>query len=134
MLHDIVIPILGLLGLSGIISYWLNKKKEFEFKIVDQKERRYRSSLLFMDAYFTPEHLKYLSSRHSDIETPDDVLGYLRAEYHEMLLYASPGVILSVKELIETPSRDNFFKVVLTMRKDLWIKKRDLTINEIKLK
>lgn len=57
---------LTLLGLGGIvggyITYLLDKKKEREFKVLEQKEKRYKSCLLFMDASFKPENIKYLYS------------------------------------------------------------------------
>ena len=84
-----------------------------------------------MDAYFEPNNLKYLSSRHSDIHNSNDVLQYLKAEYCEMLLFASKDVILSVKKFIEQPTREAFFQSILNMRQDLWAKKANLTLDEI---
>lgn len=86
-----------------------------------------------MDAYFEPGNIKYLSSRQPDINSAKDIIEYLKAEYHEMMLYASPEVVLSVKSFIETPSYKNFLKTILAMRKDLWQKKSDLKIDQIKL-
>jgi hypothetical protein len=55
-----IISALTLLGLGGIvggyITYLLDKKKAREFKVLEQKERRYKSSLLYMDAYFEPKN------------------------------------------------------------------------------
>lgn len=50
-----------------------------------------------------------------------------------MLLYASKDVILSVKAFIQDPNRENFLKAVLSMRRDLWMKKHDLALNEIRI-
>ena len=86
-----------------------------------------------MDVYFNPKKIKYLSSRQSDIHSASDVIEYLRAEYHEMILYASKPVVLSVKAFIEHPSRDNFLASVLAMRQDLWTGQHDLTVSEIAL-
>ncbi len=128
---------LTLLGVGGIIggyvTYFLNRKKELEFKQLEQKERRYRSCLLFMDVYFEPENIKYLSSRHPDIHNAQDVIGYLKAEYHEMLLYASKGVILNLKKFIEAPTREHFLNAILSMRHDLWLKKYDLDLEQIRI-
>jgi len=54
-------------------------------------------------------------------------------EYHEMMLYASKSVILSVKVFIENPSRENFLQTIICMRKDLNVNKNDISVNEIKL-
>ena len=84
-----------------------------------------------MDAYFEPKNIKYLSSRTPDIDDAKDVIEYLKVEYHEMILYSSKDVILSVKAFIENPVRDNFLETILTMRQDLSAKKSDLDLNSI---
>lgn len=86
---------------------------------------------LYMDAYFEPKNIKYLSSRQPDIDNAQDVLEYLKMEYHEMMLYASKSVIFSVREFIENPVRENFLKAILSMRQDLTSKRSDLALREI---
>ena len=129
-----ILSALTLLGLGGIlggyITYLLDKKKEREFKVLEQKEKRYKSCLLYMDAFFEPKNIKYLSSRTPDIDDAKDVIEYLKMEYHEMILYASKDVIFSVKSFIENPTRDNFLKTILTMRQDL-SNKKDLDLSSI---
>ena len=134
---QIIFSALTLLGVGGIvggyITFLLDKKKELEFKQLEQKEKRYKSCLLYMDVYFEPKNIKYLSSRQPDIDNAQDVIEYLKAEYHEMLLYASKDVILSVKAFINDPTRENFLKTVLSMRQDLWVKKNDLELDSIRI-
>lgn len=134
---QIIFSALTLLGVGGIvggyITFLLDKKKELEFKQLEQKEKRYKSCLLYMDVYFEPKNIKYLSSRQPDIDNAQDVIEYLKAEYHEMLLYASRGVILSVKAFINNPTRENFLKTILSMRQDLWVKKNDLELDNIRI-
>ena len=130
----LVFPWIGILAIIGaFITFYLNKNKELEFKKLEQRARRYKSCLLYMDAYFNIDHIKYLSIRQPDIHTKEDVISYLKAEYHEMILYASKSVILSLQVFINEPTRDNFLNTVLCMRKDLWVRKEDLTLNEITL-
>ena len=131
---QIILSFLGIIGVGGIITTSLNKSKEIEFQKLEQKQKRYKSMLLYMDVFFEPKNIKYLSSRQPDINSAEDVMEYLRAEFHEMLLYASKEVILVAKIFIESPSRDNFLNVVLAMRKDLWIKQKDLALTDIQLK
>src|SRR3990172_7931911 len=132
-----IISTLTLLGLGGIlggyITYLLDKKKEREFKVLEQKEKRYKSCLLYMDAFFEPKNIKYLSSRQPDIDNAKDVIEYLKMEYHEMILYASKEVILSVKAFIERPSHEKYLNTILTMRQDLSSKKRDMNIEMLEL-
>lgn len=134
---QIIFSALTLLGIGGIVggyfTFLLNRKKELEFKQLEQKEKRYKSCLLYMDVYFEPANIKYLSSRQADIHNAQDVLEYLKAEYHEMLIYASREVILSVKAFIDDPTREKFLKTVLSMRRDLWVKKSDLNLDEIRI-
>ncbi len=128
---------LTLIGVGGIVggymTYLLDKKKEREFKVLEQKEKRYKSCLLYMDAFFQPKNIKYLSSRQPDIDNTRDIIAYLEMEFHEMMLYASKDVIFSVKAFIENPDRDNFLKTILAMRKDLSTKRDDLDLEKIKL-
>lgn len=132
-----IISALTLLGVGGIIggyvSYLLDKKKEREFKVLEQKEKRYKSCLLYMDAYFEPKNIKYLSSRQPDIDSADDVIEYLKMEFYEMMLYASKDVILSVKSFIENPVRENFLKTILSMRQDLSSRNNDLDLSNMTL-
>jgi len=133
-----IISALTLLGLGGIVggyvTYLLDKKKARAFKVQEQKERRYRSCLLYMDAFFEPKNIKYLSSRQPDIDEAQDVIEYLKMEFYEMTLYASKDVIFAVKGFIEHPARANFLKAILAMRRDLGSKKVDLLITDLELK
>ena len=131
-----ILSALTLLGVGGIlggyITYLLDKKKEREFKVLEQKEKRYKSCLLYMDAFFEPKNIKYLSSRQPDIDNAQDVIEYLKMEHYEMMLYASKEVILSVKSFLENPVRENFLNTILTMRQDL-SNKNDLDLGNISL-
>jgi hypothetical protein len=124
---------LGLVSISGIVANAQVRRKELEFKVLENKERRYKSCLLYMDVFFHPKNIKYLSSRQPDIHTAADVIEYLKAEYHEMILYASESVILNVKAFIELPTRENFLTAVLAMRQDLGSKHPDLAVRDITL-
>ncbi|RJQ39140.1 MAG: hypothetical protein C4555_03700 [Dehalococcoidia bacterium] len=134
---QIILSILTLLGIGGIvggfITYLLDKKKEREFKVLEQKERRYKSCLLYMDAVFKPKNIKYLSSRQPDINNEQDILEYLNMEYHEMILYASKEVVLSVKIFLRNPTNENFLRTILIMRQDLSKMNKDLALSDIKL-
>ncbi|MBN2223486.1 MAG: hypothetical protein JW765_02295 [Deltaproteobacteria bacterium] len=59
---QIFLSVLALLGIGsiagGYIAYILDKKKEREFKVLEQKEKRYKSCLLYMDAFFEPKNIK----------------------------------------------------------------------------
>ena len=130
---QIIISFLGIVGIGGIITALVNKSKEIEFNKLEQKQKRYKCTLIFMHAYFEPQNLKPLSMRHPDINNLEDLKQALKSEYHEMLLYASKGVIFAVKKFIEEPNKEFFLASVLAMRKDLWTKKSDFDIEEVSL-
>ncbi len=136
-LAKLIMSALTLLGIGGIaggyITYLLDKKKEREFKVLEQKEKRYKSCLLYMDAFFEPKNIKYLSSRQPDISSAQDIIEYLKMEFHEMILYASKDVIFSVKNFIENPTYKNFLETIITMRKDLSTKNNDLDLEKIRI-
>lgn len=58
-----------------------------------------------MGAFFEPKNIEDHSSRQPDIDDAQDVIEYLKMEYHEMILCASKDVIFSVKAFIENPVR-----------------------------
>ena len=134
---QIIFSALALLGVGGIaggyITYLLDKKKEREFRVLEMKEKRYKSCLLYMDAFFEPKNIKYLSSRQPDIDNANDIIQYLKMEYHEMMLYASKKVIMSVREFIENPTYENFIRAIICMRQDLRAKNNDLDPNTIRI-
>jgi hypothetical protein len=136
---QIIITAIAAFGVGGlltaIVSNYLDKGREIDFKKHEQKERRYCSVLLFMDAHFEPQNIKFFSGRSNlpPISSQSDVLEHLKAEYHEMLLYSPKSVLLAVKKFIEEPNRDNFLSAILKMRQDLWIKEKDLNIDEIRM-
>jgi hypothetical protein len=136
-LPQTIVSALTLLGVGGLaggyVTYLLDKRKTREFQVLEQKRNRYKSCLLYMDAFFEPKNIKYLSSRHADIEDASDVIEYLKMEFFEMTLYASKEVILAVKTFIEEPVRENFLKTILAMRQDLSLSRVDLRLPDIEL-
>lgn len=134
---NLVQTILTFFGVGGItvgyMTYLLDKRKERELKVLEQKEKRYKSCLLYMDAFFEPKNIKYLSSRQPDIDSAEDIIEYLKMEYHEMMLYASKEVIFSVKAFIENPIYENFLETILTVRRDLSANKNDLDSKHLRI-
>ena len=132
------ISLATLFGIGGIIggyvTFRLNKAKELEFKLREQKQKRYKSLLLFMDAYLTPNNITYLRRIHEALSNENDVREWLKAEYHDMILYASKDVVLATRDFINKPSEKTFAATLLAMRKDLWVAKKDLELDEVALK
>lgn len=87
-----------------------------------------------MDAYMKPKNLTYLKAIHPAMKSERDTKEWLKAEYHEMILYASREVIIAVKDFVNAPSEQRFLDTLLAMRRDLWVKKRDLRADTLELK
>jgi len=130
--------LLTLLGAGGIIggyiSFSLNKHKELEFNERELKQKRYKSILLFMDAYLEPDNITYLNSVHPALKNARDTSEWLKAEYRDMMLYSSKEVIITVRNFINAPSEDNFNLAILAMREDLRDKNTDLSATEIAIR
>ena len=81
---EIVIPILGLLGIGGIIggyfTYLWDKRKEREGKENELKESRYKCTLLLMYAFLNPNELNKLKKFRPDINNLDDLKRELQTE------------------------------------------------------
>lgn len=136
-LPQTISSIIALLGLGGIIgsyiTFRLNRSKELEFKQREQKEKRYKSIMLFMDAYLNPANTTYLNDIHPALKTANDTKEWLKAEYHDMMLYASKSVIEAVRDFINSPSEESFSAAILEMRRDLRGGKHDFEGSEIRL-
>ena len=135
----VISSIVTLLGIGGIvggyITFRLNKSKDLEFKRREQKEHRYKSAILFMDAYLEPKNMKYLNNGRAIMrhENRRDVAESLKAEYREMVLYAGRDVIVALHDFIEKPSSESFARALLEMRRDLWERSADLRVDELLL-
>lgn len=129
----IVLALLTISGgiVAGYITFRLNKSKELEFRRREQKERRYKSAILFMAAYLEND-FEYLVSR-PEITSKEQATPHLKAEYHQMIFYASREVVTAVHDFIYKPSQESFAAALIAMRRDLWIRKMDLSVDEIKL-
>ena len=87
--NAIALALLTIAGgiIAGYVTFRLNKSKELEFLKLEQKEKRYKSAILHMAAYLEDD-FEYLVSR-PEIATRSQVKAHLRAEYHQMIFYAS---------------------------------------------
>lgn len=80
-----------------------------------------------------PDQQKYVKHIRPDLQNLDDWKNEVRAEWFNLLLFASDDVIKTLKEFIQTPNNATYAKTVIAMRKDLWSKKTTLTPEEINL-
>lgn len=114
--------------------FFLNKGKELEFTQFEQREKRYKSAILFMECYLFPEKIHWMQYHGiSQVRNANDIRDYLVAEFQQMAFFASKSVLASVKKFIEKPTEENFLKSLMEMRKDLWIGKYDLKVADLRL-
>lgn len=119
------IAALGLLGIGGVFGTYfrivwerrntaLLQKQEF-------KETRYKCIIMLMHCALDFEKNKQmLQQQGRNFATLEDLLDELKAEWHNMILFASDGVLIGTREFIRSPSHSAFRKASLAMRKDLW--------------
>lgn len=131
---QIALALLTITGaiITGYVTYKFNVVKELHFKRQEEKERRYKSAILHMAAYLEDDY-GYMVSR-PDIKNSKQLRSHLRAEYHQMTFYASREVVLTSRAFLKEPTQKTFAEVLLAMRQDLWVKKRDLSVQEIELR
>lgn len=128
--------ILGVIGVSTIVSiavsfifdtikYRNNLKYE---KLFAEKQSRYRSILVFMSIVMDVENYKHVDTKLTTSEVDEEsIIEYYKNELELDLkysvLYADKKVINCLAEFIEMPTKENYEKTAMEMRKDLWKKK-----------
>ena len=135
--YEEIIAILGIVGIGGIIAtsltYVYEKRKQIKFSEQEEKEKRYKALAIQMRIVVEPENLKYVKHIRPDLKTIEDWKNEVRAEWFNLLLFASDYVIKALKEFVLKPDNSTYAKTVIAMRKDLWNKKTSLKAEEINL-
>ena len=137
MVYEEIIAVLGLVGIGGIVAtsltYVYEKRKQIKFSEQEEKEKRYKALAIQMRIVVEPENIKYVKRHRPDLETIEDWKNEVRAEWFNLLLFASDDVVKALKEFILKPNNATYAKTVIAMRKDLWNKKTTLRPEEINL-
>lgn len=116
---------LGLIGIGGVIqafvSYIIGSRKKKDDAKQELKDKRYKSILLLCYAFvnFEKEHTKLVINR-PNIDSKEELLNELTAEWVNMSLYASDNVIRKMRELLEYKTQVSFNDLIIEMRKDLY--------------
>lgn len=132
------IAALGLIGVGGILGTYfrilwerrntaLLQKQEF-------KETRYKCLIMLMYSALDFEKNETMLRQHGrNFATLEDLLDELKAEWHNMILFASDSVLIETHAFIRNPSHIAFRKASLAMREDLWGGKLSQQIKKLTL-
>ncbi len=134
-----IIAGLGLIGIGGIlqslISYFINSKKVKDDSKQATKEKRYKVIILLSYALVNYEYEKAtLLINRPNIQSKEELFNELSVEWVNMSLYASDGVIMKMKSLLESNSKSDYNELILEMRKDLYSVKTKLKSKDFRLK
>lgn len=120
-----ILAVLGLIGIGGIIqaivSYFISSRIKKSDAKQELKEKRYKAILLLCYAFvnYEREHTNLVINR-PKITSKEELLNELTAEWVNMSLYASDGVISKMKRLLEKQAKDEYNSLIIEMRKDLY--------------
>jgi len=127
-----IATLLASAGLGGVVGAFFRSRFEHQSLINkaehELKQKRYSCILLLMLAYLNPDSwMHQVSKVRPDIVSSDDVLGELRAEVLNGMVYANQDVLLQISIFLSNPSPERYVDAVLSVRKDLWggVQKRD---------
>lgn len=134
-LATIVLSLVGSGFLSTVLTHYLQKKSTSDSAKQEFKETRYKCIILLMHACLDFERSNTELSKHGrNFHSLDDLLDEIRAEWHNMILFASDSVLQTTQEFIATPNSKTFYKAALAMRSDLWGGKLSFHFEQIDIK
>ncbi len=133
-----ITPIIASLSLGGLIgtilqSFLLKRNRVFEDEF-KHRAKRYKAIMILMWASLNPKReLKHLRVFREDITNIETLKRELKLELYNMALYGGDNVIRSLKKFIKKINHENYSRVALEMRKDLYGKKTNITFDDIKI-
>lgn len=112
------------LGIGSVATAWIQhslKLREAAYQSQRKDlEARYRIVILLMYATFDYEGNKTsLRINRPDLQNKQSVLDELKAEWYNMMLFASTDTLESLRGFIQNPDKGNLRKTASAMRKDL---------------
>ena len=106
--------------LTALIQHNLKLKEAVRQSQRQDLEARYKVIILLMyAAHDFSSNETSMRIHRPDLKSQGDVLGDLRAEWVNMLLFASKETLDSLRQFIENPSSGNLAKCATSMRSDL---------------
>jgi hypothetical protein len=120
-----IITVLSLLGLGGVVGAFFNsiweRNKTISLQKQQYKETRYKAIILLMYGFLEyKDESAFLIIHRPDLNSKEKLFLELKTEWNNMILYASDGVLLKSHAFLNKPSHENYKKLAIEMRKDLW--------------
>jgi hypothetical protein len=130
-----ILGALGLLGIGTAVGSFFTKRWELSNTIKLQQQEfkfgRYKVIILLMYSALDFEKEKdKLKQHHRNFETLDELLDELKAEWHNMILFASDRSLKKTKAFIKSPTYQNFCDAAIALRKDLWGSKTSIKFDD----
>jgi len=114
---------------TALIQHFLKQKEVASQSQREDLERRYRVIILLMYAAFDFEDNKAaLRINRPDLTSQQAVLNELKAEWFNMLLFASSRTLDSLRDFMSNPDKTNLKATAFAMREDLGRERIDLEI------
>jgi hypothetical protein len=135
---DILTAIIASLSLGGLLSVLLQNILQNRTKVFEQgfsfKETRYKAIMILMWADVNPQsELKHLKVYRDDIPNQEALIRELKLELYNAVLYAGDEVLKALAIFIKDPHHQNYSRVALAMRRDLYGKKTKIEFDDIKI-
>lgn len=130
---------LGLLGVGGLISSYLTilwqRRSAFQQKQEDYMFTRYKATVVLMFEYLQGEgSVKQMNQYGRSFQSREEILEEVKAEWLNMILFASDGVVRELQEFVLNPSDETYFRTTLAMRTDLRGGRMKFTPSDVRLR
>lgn len=103
-------------------QFWNEKAKKENEKRQEFKDVRYKAIIILMFSALNFDKNKPMLHSHgrTSLNTIDDLVDELDAEWKNMILYANDNVVKAMGAFVQAPSLENFWSTTIEMRKDLY--------------
>ncbi len=118
--------------ITTLVQYFLKKRSYALQSQREDLEKRYKVIILLMYAAVEYEKSKkFLRIHRPDLKNQQDVFEELKAEWYNMILFASEKTQQELHSFIENPDIENLKATAIAMRTDLGRGKLDHMIKEL---
>ncbi|MEM9786489.1 MAG: hypothetical protein AAFY14_06905 [Pseudomonadota bacterium] len=137
-LTTLIASLLAGLGIGSVVTsllqYNLGRKETALASQRQDLEKRYRVIILLMYAAFDFDgNERTIRINRPDLDTREAILEELKAEWHNMLLFASEKTQRALREFIKEPTATRLAETAISMRLDLGRGDLKLSLDDLKI-